>query len=34
MYKRVLLKISGEALPIKLYGKDYVLEDEISTAIN
>ena len=29
-----LKKISGEALPIKLYGKDYVLEDEISTAIN
>ena len=29
-----LKKISGEALPIKVYGKDYVLEDEISTAIN
>jgi maltose phosphorylase len=29
-----LKKISGEALPIKVYGKDYVLEDEISTAIS
>ena len=28
-----LKKISGDTLPIKLYGEDYILEEEVTAAI-